>query len=240
MAAIEAIDSILDMISCALTHPQIPTGNSVHRRRNATELIGTSSSSEILELYPILYEMYSKLDAAKDFREPVNALQYGIYQYYQKIEKPMSLRTILDRMVGEVSGGDSAVRSRGTHYGTTAEILDDVSLIWANCEKFNGPDSPITTAARVCEKWLLNKLEEVEDRKLVENKQLEQFEVYFGKVTEEKPELIDTVMDYMKQHHPEILTKEDDVDPEKLTVGVLKSLWRLLEGCEVGQKRPRS
>ena len=83
----------------------------------------------------IISEMEA-MDDAWPFLYPVNIKQFPTYK--KIIKNPMDLTTIkkkLDSGSGSSSG-----------YKTRDEFVDDVRLIFTNCEQFNEDDSPVGKA----------------------------------------------------------------------------------------------
>ncbi|XP_002137434.2 bromodomain-containing protein 4-like [Drosophila pseudoobscura] len=77
------------------------------------------------------------------FRHPVNAVKQGIYDYHEKIHRPMDLNTIKKRL-------------EYSYYWWGADLLEDIRLIFDNCKTYNSPDSPVfRDAVTLCELFWL-------------------------------------------------------------------------------------
>ena len=70
------------------------------------------------------------------FRTPVDWEKGGLTNYLQVVERPMDLGTIGAKLDG------------AEPYATTAELLADVDLVWANCIKYNGEGAWISEHAQ--------------------------------------------------------------------------------------------
>jgi len=78
------------------------------------------------------------LEEAESFREPVDVETLQIFDYYEKVKCPMDLGTIRRRI-------------NYKSYSSSHAVLKDVRLVFANCRKYNGKNSPLTAAADTCE-----------------------------------------------------------------------------------------
>lgn len=72
---------------------------------------------------------------AAPFAEPVPR---DVPMYYDIIRRPMDLGTALTKL-------------QTGKYGSPADLFADVNLVWANCRKYNEPDSEIAIAAEELE-----------------------------------------------------------------------------------------
>ena len=73
---------------------------------------------------------------SQPFRTPVDWEKGGLTNYLQVVERPMDLGTIGAKLDG------------AEPYATTAELLADVDLVWANCIKYNGEGAWISEHAQ--------------------------------------------------------------------------------------------
>ena len=225
MAAIVAIDDLLRTIDCAVVHPRLPPPNTVHKSRHVGEITGPP---DVVDMYPIVYEMYKSLPLSEPFREPVNALNLRIFDYYSKVPKPMCLRYVLDRLVY----GDSqpTVNSyllaypNGTRYSSFEEVLDDVSLIWRNCERYNGPKNPITDAALQSEAWFIGKLEEVDNSRIASEDDVGRFDSFFERAVGIDESIADDIVDLVRREDRTLVSEEGDVSSDRITNGMLRKM----------------
>lgn len=134
------LTNLVEVIDCALGHPVLPVGS--HTKVDLSDY-----NLEIKKIYELLYDMYKddKDGAVHWFREPLNALATGSYDYYTKIPNPMSLRVVLDRCAAR-------------KYASEEEVLRDLDLIWKNCEIYNGPNHVAAIDARTCRDKILSRL----------------------------------------------------------------------------------
>ncbi|XP_034031333.1 transcription intermediary factor 1-alpha-like [Thalassophryne amazonica] len=82
------------------------------------------------------------------FHEPVSPLAQN---YYQIIKKPIDLSVIRRKLD----------KSNTLHYFTVDQFVDDVLLMFKNCDTFNYPDSEVAQAGRNLDAFFLNKLKEI-------------------------------------------------------------------------------
>lgn len=68
---------------------------------------------------------------AAPFSEPVPR---SVPMYYEIIQRPMDLSTILAKL-------------QASKYGTPADFYSDMNLVWSNCRQYNEPQSEITVMA---------------------------------------------------------------------------------------------
>jgi hypothetical protein len=80
-----------------------------------------------------------KNKSAGPFLEPVDIVKFNIPHYPDIVKQPMDLRTV-----------QAKVNAR--EYSSLDQFVDDVRLIFSNCYKFNGTDSPISLMAAEVEK----------------------------------------------------------------------------------------
>ncbi|KAK9814876.1 hypothetical protein WJX73_001032 [Symbiochloris irregularis] len=81
---------------------------------------------------------------AEPFSVPVDVREFTDYSNY--VRQPMDLGTIRDRLAPGASQGWGTIT-----YKSIGEVLADVRLVWRNCRAYNGPNQPITDAARELE-----------------------------------------------------------------------------------------
>ena len=98
--------------------------------RNATPSNSTWVSRAVAALLQIIGH-----PIAAPFAEPVPP---EVPMYYNIIEKPMDLGTILTNL-------------QAGKYTGPQELYADTNLVWANCRKYNEPDSEIAVAAKQLE-----------------------------------------------------------------------------------------
>lgn len=82
-----------------------------------------------------IIEQLSSHEYAVPFLEPVDPVALGIPTYHEIIKHPMDFGTVRTKL------------AQGT-YTSPAELHRDVTLIFANCYRFNGKNAPISEAAR--------------------------------------------------------------------------------------------
>lgn len=148
MQPLDEVNYLLEYIDCARSHPR-PLPEDTHTYHSTI-----AGLPWLHDIYHCLYKLYRENMASEMFREPVNALQYNIFQYYKVITQPMSIREVLDRLAS------------GTHYLSLDQVEADIELIWKNAELFNGPGSEITVNAQNCRKILAQLREEWENEKI--------------------------------------------------------------------------
>lgn len=204
---LEEVEDLLAYIDCALRHPRpLPEGSHVYHSSIA-------GPPEIADLYHCLYKLYTEGSESDSFREPVNALHYRIYQYYDIITKPMSLRDVLDRIAS------------GTYYQQVEQVEADVELIWTNAERFNGSESPITKKAHLCRAALAKLREELEGDKLPPEE--EAVELVQGIIGMENPDLTEALEHLLTTELREVLTPDMSLDLNMLRVRHLRRIKAL-------------
>lgn len=235
MAALAAIDDLVRMIDCALAHPRLPHANSTHKGRHVGELTGPP---DVVDMYPVVYDMYKNFPLAEAFREPVSALNLGILDYYTKVPQPMCLRYVLDRLVygdaNPAAGASGVVNSyllaypNGTRYSTYEEVLEDLSLIWRNCERYNGPTNPVTDAAHQCEAWLIQKLEEIDNSRIATEDDVGRFDTFFERAVNIDESIADDLVDLVRKEDRTLVSEEGDVNSDRITNGMLRKMLRFV------------
>ena len=77
-----------------------------------------------------LLEKCRRHSKAEPFKLPVDPVKLKIPDYYKIITKPMDLSTVGQKL-------------KGGRYGHPREFADDVRQIWANCARYNPPQTPV-------------------------------------------------------------------------------------------------
>ncbi|KAH9598237.1 Bromodomain [Trypanosoma melophagium] len=204
----ERINYWLNYIDCALSHPKpLPTGKHVFRS-------DLDADPEIREIYECLFKLYTEEKTSTEFREPVNALQHGLFNYYTVITEPMSLRTILDHI------------AEGDYYSEVSEVMSDVEKIWSNCEKFNGPDSAITAEARKCQEALTLLIKSVADEQLASPSEVDRVIVELSTMN---VSVLGEVEEYLMRDDPTLICENADVDVSRLKVKHIRELKKILQ-----------
>jgi hypothetical protein len=86
---------------------------------------------DCLEILQIL----KKHRKAWPFKEPVDVKKLNVPDYYEMIVLPMDLRTVEKKLYNQT-------------YNNMTDFANDIRLIWANAETFNGPTNEVTLMAR--------------------------------------------------------------------------------------------
>ncbi|ORC91406.1 uncharacterized protein TM35_000064110 [Trypanosoma theileri] len=207
----EKIYHWINYIDCALSHPKpLPTGKHVFRS-------DLKADPELREIYECLFRLYTEEKASTEFREPVNALQHGLFNYYTVITEPMSLRTVLDRI------------AEGNHYSDASEVMSDVEKIWSNCEKFNGADSAITAEARKCQLALTLLIKSVADEQLAPPSEVDEV---IAQLNNMDVSVLAEVEEYFRKSDPTLIGENSDVDVPNLKVKHLKEMRKIIERAE--------
>ena len=102
------------------------------RKKHAAEL--RFCAQVMKELQKKVHEPYSY-----PFLAPVDAVALNIPDYYKLIKHPMDLGTIDQKL-------------KDQQYTTADEFHADMKLIFKNCYKYNGTDSPVSQLAKQLEK----------------------------------------------------------------------------------------
>jgi len=110
----------------------IPMDKPRSRKKNAAEL--RFCQSVLKELQKKVHEPYSY-----PFLVPVDVVALNIPDYYKIIKNPMDLSTVDQKL-------------KEGKYSSADEFHADIKLIFKNCYKYNGPDSPIAGLAKQLEK----------------------------------------------------------------------------------------
>eukprot|EP00744_Colponema_vietnamica_P016298 GILI01022860.1.p1 GENE.GILI01022860.1~~GILI01022860.1.p1 ORF type:complete len:225 (-),score=34.54 GILI01022860.1:30-704(-) len=215
MATEAKIRDIISLINCAKVHPPLPSGT--HKRRPQAEIRGPP---DVVELYRIIYDLYTTVEASLAFREPVDALAYKLYDYYMKVKNPMSLRIVLDR-IADPTGG---------FYGSRDQVLSEVSQIWRNCELYNGNQSIVTEGAHQCERWISTMLQELEDGRPADVEAVDRFNDAFMAEAESDADAAERLMEFVKKLNPKLLTSDGDLELENLTSGEFRAMNSFFDG----------
>merc|ERR1712150_209086 len=85
-------------------------------------------------LKTVIEDRLKTIDNSYPFHHPVN--KKFVKDYYQVITRPMDMETLLKNV-------------KNYKYKIRAEFLDDIDLIYENCRKYNGTDSPMTQTAKL-------------------------------------------------------------------------------------------
>ena len=79
-----------------------------------------------------------KLKGSYWFQQPVDPVKFNIMDYFDIIAHPMDLGTVRKKLVHNC-------------YQTAQQFIDDMSLIWQNCYKYNGDSHQISKCAHELE-----------------------------------------------------------------------------------------
>jgi hypothetical protein len=194
-------------MECALGHPAMPVGE--HKKLKDVDM--QRLVPEVADMYAVVWRLYATNSDSEVFREPVNALLFGLFDYYKVIKEPMSLRTILDK----------AATSK---YSNAGQVKADLDLIWANCERFNGSDSEITAKARKCAEWVRKTLVEMEDASPISQEAAEMFIERMG----QNPEHLGSVTDIIEREQPTAI-EDGEINVMVLRKSVFNKLTKILE-----------
>lgn len=194
-------------MACAEAHPVLPDGPHIAQS-------DAVSVPEVRALYPIVHELYTKYEHSDVFREPVNALALGAYDYHTRIQTPMSLRDVLDGMVAG-------------KYSNAAQVRKDIQVIWHNCATYNGEASPFTTRARKCEEWLEKKVREAEERAPAPAERVDAFHALMYEHSADQA-LLDAVTGEVRRLQPELIV-DDDLDLDNMTLKTVARLEQVVQ-----------
>ena len=213
------IDELILYAECALNHPPLPEGSHAFRAEKV-------SPPDIREWYSILYKFYAENKLYEPFREPVNAFEAGVFDYYTRISEPMSLRTVLDRMVEG-------------KYKSTVEVQKDLALIWSNCQTYNGPTHPLAMQASTCGEALLKQLSQHDDSLPVPVDKLNEFRRFCE--NDASDELLEEIEQVVSQDAPDLL-EDGALEISKIKRGLYSKLRVLMDRSSEKRhagKRPR-
>lgn len=201
-------NAVLDLIECALAHPVLPEGQHVFNRQ--AEL-----APGVIELYPLVFKLYTEVSQSRAFRELYDAFGDGNSAYYKIIVSPMSLRCVLDRI------------EQG-RYSQADQVQRDLDLIWANCEKYNGSTSPLTTEARYCQQWFRNALAAQRDNAPAEAADIKALVEFLE--ANYSDEVAEKLTEFARTHLPACLNKESDLELSHLKHGEFVKLRDFVTG----------
>ena len=208
----EQLQQAINVLTCALSHPPLPSGT--HAFNPSAKLV-----PNVQEVYPPLFELYSKFPESAAFREPVNAVELGIYNYYTVITEPMSLRDVLDRL----EQGD---------YSNDSQVLDDVQKIWRNCVLFNGPDSLLAKSAQKCDAQLKQSIQKRRDDALAPTAEQEKL---LNRVHDlsafDDGRIVEEVIHLLEKIQPSSLI-DGEVEFQLLTLGSIRKLKEFMDSYE--------
>ncbi|ESS69005.1 hypothetical protein TCDM_02277 [Trypanosoma cruzi Dm28c] len=205
---VDEVNHWIAYIDCALSHPHpLPKGKHVFRS-------DLSTVPEVRDIYDCLYKLYAEESASASFREPVNALELGVFNYYEVVTEPMSLRTVLDRI------------AEGGHYSQATQVLADVEKIWSNCEKYNGADSALVKEAKKCQGILTRLRERLAEEQPAPNAELDKIISAFESADES---VLGELEAYFRREDPSLIISNGDVDLTALRVKHLKAMKAILE-----------
>lgn len=207
---IDQAKKVVEQLRCALTHPLLPEGK--HRFNSEAKLV-----PDVAEIYFPLFKLYEKPDAAA-FHEPVNAVELGIFTYYDIITDPMSIRDVLDRIEqGEYSNGE--------------QVMQDLEKIWRNCEIYNGVNSEYGQKARQIEKELRAQIERKRDDMKASPAEQESILNRVHVLSEREEWVIDEVIQFVGKHSPTSII-DGEVEFSELSVGLIRMLKDFLANIE--------
>ena len=218
-----SLNLVVAMLKCALSHPVLPEGK--HSFNPHAKLV-----PDVFEIYKPLFDLYQNFGDSKDFREPPNAVELGIFNYYDVITEPMSLRDVLDRL----EQGD---------YSNASQVMDDVQKIWKNTETFNGPNSPYVIKAQECDKYLKTQIQKRRDDIVASAAEQEKLLNRVTQLAEVDERIIEEVITMAQKIQPNSLV-DGEVEFQVLTVGSVRKLTEFVDRYEtqsgsIGQKRGR-
>lgn len=203
-------------IACARDHPSLPVGQHQFQPDRVAD-------AAMLPLYRVVYQLYTTVSESTHFREPVNALESGAFDYYKRIDRPMSLRQVLDQMVGD-----------GRKYSSVQSALADLDTVWANCEKYNGNDPHFTPQARRCRQWLKEKYAEAALNVTADRARVE---LLLEAIEQQQSDaLMLAVHKTIEAMRPDLI-HDEEVDMENINVGLLQKLEELVRNFRPGSSR---
>ncbi|KAG8348812.1 Bromodomain [Trypanosoma vivax] len=205
---VDEINYWISYVDCALEHPQpLPRGKHVYRS-------DLNAVPEVRDLYDCLYKLYTEEETSEHFREPVDALKLGVFNYYKVVTNAMSLRTILDRI------------AEGGRYSRAAEVMEDVELIWSNCKKFNGADSPFAIKAKECAVVLAKLRERLADEQLASPTEVDRL-VHVISCADDT--VISELETYFLREDPSLILRSGEVDISSLRVKHVRAMREILQ-----------
>lgn len=208
---LEEVNYLLAYIDCALNHhPRPLPSESGHAYRGAA-IVGPP---EVQDFYHCLYKLYKENRDSENFREPVNALAMGVFNYYDVVKDPISIRTVLDRLV-----------ATEPYYTTVEQIEADVERIWSNAELFNGPQSAVAAKAQACRDSLRQLREDFEDDKIPPEADV--VKAFDGVADTQNSDFKSAVERMLRVEYPNLLTPQYEVSVAEIRVRHLKRLQEL-------------
>ncbi|EAN79959.1 Bromodomain, putative [Trypanosoma equiperdum] len=210
----EDINYWIRYIDCALSHP-LPLPKNKHVFHSDQRL-----APEIRDLYDCLYKLYAEESASEYFREPVDALRVGAWNYYSVITEPMSLRTVLDYIV------------QGGRYSQVEQIMNDVELIWKNCERYNGAESHLAADARRCRAILEKHRERLADEQTAPAAEVDELIEALESMDDS---VLKAVEAYFLREDPTLILSSGDVDIPSLRVKHLRAMKEIVQRAANGQ-----
>lgn len=215
--ALGKIDYWVQYIDCALKHPRpLPSGK--HAYRQSLETV-----PEVAELYHCLYKLYSEEESSVWFREPVNALAQEIFNYYDVVKAPMSLRHILDNIV------------KGDTYSTALQVMEDVELIFRNCIAFNGATSLMAAEAGKSRSALERIRRAYQDDQRITVDEAERLFQVIASMQEQQ--LIDNIAEYLRRDDPTSIDESGAVNFDMLKRKHFRNLERIVDNYSKSRTR---
>lgn len=207
MQPLEKVNYLLEYIKCARSHPH-PLPGGTHTYHSSI-----NGPPWMLDIYHCLYKLYRENMASETFREPVNALKYNIFHYYEVIDQPMSIREVLDRLAS------------ANYYQSVEQVEADIELIWKNAELFNGTGSEIAGKAHECRQKLAELREDWENGKAPPQEEAEQLVQEILNMNND--ELNEELQKLFTEQFTELLSKDMELNCENVRVGHMKVLRAL-------------
>lgn len=196
--AVEECDRLLRLIELSIKfHPALPKGK--HQR-----VFPPPQGFEAI--YSRLFSIYEDAEF-QAFSELINAVALGIPNYYQIIDRPVAVRTILDNLV------------QGNKYNSENDVKDDVRRIKDNCARFNGAQSEFTSIAH----RLVQKLEA--ELRLATQEEIQQFSFLVKNSTEEA---MQRAFHAIKAEVPHLVS-DDAVDLDNIHSGLVQQVITMMQ-----------
>lgn len=99
--------------------------------KNEKKSLNKKINKEEIKLLKDIIKQFSDDPKSCEFREPVNYQALGLMDYPEIIKKPMDLKTLEENLI---TG----------KYNSILAALEDLNLIWKNCQDYNHEDSVIS------------------------------------------------------------------------------------------------
>lgn len=216
---ISEIDVAIAKARCALRQPRIP--EHPHQLLKSVDAV-----PEVKRLYPEIFALYDKDPDSKSFRELLDAVTLGAYDYYEKVPQPMSLRCVLDKIVaGE--------------YANKSQVFQDIDLIWANCFHYNGSDSPFSKLADSCRRKLEARLVALEDNEPAPSQEQDEVAGLIENTLAAHGEDFLKEMTVLLERHAPNSVKDGDLDVGLLSKKACRELRAFIEKKTTIRKRDR-